>query len=133
MRLGLVQERADPDAIPLIEQAVTRLLDEVPALKPMKLVSALALRGRGDVQMFRIELGGRDPLMVTKDAGSDAKVRIEMPRAFFNEMAKDAKLADWREAFMYGQAKATGPTQILQLIERVVEKQEERSRLRRAR
>jgi hypothetical protein len=54
-----------------------------------------------------------------------------MPRAFFNEMAKDAKLADWREAFMYGQAKASGPTQILQLIERVVDKQEERSRLRR--
>ena len=49
-----------------------------------------------------------------------------MPRAFFNEMAKDAKLADWREAFMYGQAKASGPTQILQLIERVVDKQEER-------
>jgi hypothetical protein len=32
---------------------------------------------------------------------------------------------------MYGQAKASGPTQILQLIERVVDKQEERSRLRR--
>jgi hypothetical protein len=33
---------------------------------------------------------------------------------------------------MYGQAKATGPTQILQLIERVVDKQEERQRTRRA-
>ena len=117
------------DAIPLIEQAVTRFLDEVPALKPMKLVAALALRGRGDVQMFRIELPGPT---VTKDAGSDAKVRIEMPRAFFNELAKDGKVADWREAFQYGQAKASGPTQILQLIERVVDKQEERTRLRRA-
>jgi len=118
------------DAIPLLEQAVTRFLDEVPALKPMKLVVAVAFRARGDVQMFRVELPGPK---ITKDPAPDAKVRIEMQRSFFNEMAKDAKVADWREAFRYGQAKATGPTQILQLIERVVDKQEERSRLRRAR
>jgi hypothetical protein len=117
------------DAKTLIEQAVTRFLDEVPALKPMKLVVGIALRGRGDTQMFRLQL---PELEVTKDIASDAKVRVEMPRAFFNEMAKDARVADWREAFMYGQAKATGPTQILQLIERVVEKQEERGRQRRA-
>jgi hypothetical protein len=118
------------DAIPLIGEAVRRFLDEVPALKPMKLVVGIQLRGRGDVQEFRLQLPEID---VRKDVAADAKVRVEMPRAFFNEMAKDARIADWREAFMYGQAKATGPTQILQLIERVVEKQEERSRQRRAR
>jgi hypothetical protein len=118
------------DAIQLIEQAVNRFLDEVPALKPMKLVVGIELRGRGDSQLFRLELPGPK---VTKDIASDAKVKVFMPRAFFNEMAKDAKIADWREAFMYGQAKASGPTQILQLIERVVDKQEERSRLKRAR
>ena len=116
------------DAITLIEQAVNRFLEEVPALKPMKLVVKVELRGRGDTQQFRLELPGP---RVTKDVAADAKVHVEMPRAFFNEMAKDAKIADWREAFMYGQAKASGPTQILQLIERVVDKQEERSRLRR--
>jgi hypothetical protein len=118
------------DAITLIKQATTRFLDEVPALKPMKLVVGVELRGRGDVQLFRLQL---PELEVTKDIASDAKVRVEMQRAFFNEMAKDAKVADWREAFMYGQAKATGPTQILQLIERVVDKQEERTRQRPAR
>jgi hypothetical protein len=118
------------DAIQLIEEAVRRFLDEVPALKPMKLVVGIQLRGRGDVQEFRLQLPEVD---VRKDIAADAKVRVEMPRAFFNEMAKDAHVADWREAFTYGQAKATGPTQILQLIERVVEKQEERSRQRRAR
>ena len=118
------------DAITLIEQATNRFLDDVPALKPMKLVVGIELRGRGDTQHFRLEL---PQVAVTKDIAADAKVRVEMPRAFFNEMAKDAKIADWREAFMYGQAKASGPTQILQLIERVVEKQEERSRTRRAR
>ena len=94
----------------------------------MKLVAGVDLRGRGDTQQFRRRADRGSP-KVTKDVAADAKVRVEMPRAFFNEMAKDAKIADWREAFMYGQAKATGPTQILQLIERVVEKQEERIRL----
>ena len=41
-------------------------------------------------------------------------------------------MADWREAFHYGQAKATGVPQLLKLIERVVDMHEERSRLRRA-
>ena len=118
------------EAVELIEQAVTRFLDEVTALKPMKLVAELDLRARGDTRQFRVELPGPK---VTRGLAEDAKVRVEMPRAFFNEMARDAKLADWREAFMYGQAKATGPTQILQLIERVVDKQEERSRLRSSR
>ena len=118
------------DAIGLIEGATRRFLEEVPALKPMKLVVAVELRGRGDVQSFRLQL---PEVAVTKEAASDAKVRVEMPRAFFNELAKDGKVADWREAFMYGQAKASGPTQILQLIVRVVDKQEERSRQRRAR
>ena len=118
------------DAIPLLEQAVTRFLDEVPALKPMKLVAALDLRGRGDTQQFRIELPGPK---VTRQVAADAKVRMEMRREFFNEMAKDAKVADWREAFTYGQAKATGVEQYLRLIVTVVEKQEERTRSRRAR
>ena len=115
------------DAIPLLEKAVTRFTDEVPALKPMKLVVKVELQGRGDTQHFRLQL---PEIQVTKDIPDDAQIRLEMPRAFFNEMAKDAKVADWREAFMYGQAKASGPTQILQLIERVVVKQEERNRLR---
>ena len=116
------------EAVQLIEIAVMRFLEEVPALKPMKLIAEVDLRGRGDTQQFRVELNGGSP-NVTRGVAADAKVRVEMARAFFNEMAKDAKIADWREAFMYGQAKATGPTQILQLVERVVEKQEERIRL----
>jgi hypothetical protein len=111
-----------------IEGTITRFLEEVPALAPLKLVVGLDLRGRGDTQRYRIELPG--PKIAKGDA-VDARVRIEMARAFFNEMAKDAKVADWREAFHYGQAKATGVPQILKLIVHVVEKQEERARLRR--
>jgi hypothetical protein len=121
------------DAKTLIETAVERFIDDVPALAPLKLIFAVELRGRGDVQMYRVELGGRDDVTVTKGIAEDARVRVEMPRAFFNVMAKEAHIADWREAFTYGQAKATGVDQILKLIVHVVEKQEERQRTRRAR
>ena len=118
-----------PDTKTLVEKAIIDFQGQVPALAQLKLVFELELRGRGDVQLYRVELPGPK---VTKDIAADARVRVEVPRAFFNEMAKDGRVADWREAFMYGQAKATGPTQILQLIERVVDKHEERLRTRRA-
>lgn len=118
------------DAKTLIETAITRFLEEVPALAPLKLVFAVELRGRGDVQMYRVQLPGPE---ITKGIAEDARVRVEMPRAFFNVMAQEAHIADWREAFMYGKAKATGVDQILKLIVHVVEKQEERQRTRRAR
>src|SRR5688572_23952162 len=116
------------DAVQLLDQAVRRFLEEVPALKPMKLVAQVELRASGDSQFFRVEMPGPK---VTRELAPDAKVQVFMQRAFFNEMAKDARVADWREAFMYGQAKASGPTQILQLLERVADKQAERDRLRR--
>jgi len=119
------------DARPLIATAVRNVLEEVPALKPLKLVFGIDMRGRGDVQMFRVELPG---IEVTKDIATDARIRVDMQRAFFNSMVEhEAKVADWREAFMYGQAKATGNAQFLKLIATVVEKQEERNRLRKSR
>ncbi|MEA2148600.1 MAG: hypothetical protein QOD69_430 [Solirubrobacteraceae bacterium] len=118
------------DAKALIDTAIKRFLEEVPALAPLKLVFAVELRGRGDVQMFRVQLPGPK---ITKGIAEDARVRVEMPRAFFNIMAREAEIADWREAFMYGKAKATGVQEIIKLIVHVVEKQEERQRTRRAR
>ena len=118
------------DAKTLIETAISRFLMEVPALAPLKLIFAVELRGRGDVQMYRVQLPGPK---ITKGIAEDARVRVEMPRAFFNIMAREAEIADWREAFMYGKAKATGVQEIIKLIVHVVEKQEERQRLRRAR
>ncbi len=119
------------DARALIATAARSIIEEVPALKPLKLVVGIDMRGRGDVQMFRLEMPS---LEVTKDIATDARIRVDMQRAFFNSMVEhDAKVADWREAFMYGQAKATGNPQFLKLIATVVEKQEERNRLRRSR
>jgi hypothetical protein len=119
------------DAKVLIEQAAHSVLDEVPALKPLKLVVGVDLRGRGDTQQFRLQLPELD---VRKDIAADARIRLEMRREFFNAMVEhEAKVADWREAFLNGQAKATGVDQYLKLIATVVERQEERNRTRKAR
>jgi hypothetical protein len=109
---------------------VRRFLEQVPALQPLKLVVGLELRGRGDVQLYRVELPGP---IVTKDIASDAKVRLEIQRARFNELAAEGTVKAWRAAFEHGEAKATGVEQILKLITQVVERQEERSRTRKAR
>jgi hypothetical protein len=119
------------DAKALIETATRRFLEEVPALEPIKLVVAVELRGRGDTQHFRLEMPG---VKVTKEPANDARLRVEMPRAFFNAMVEGgSKVPDWIEAFTYGQAKASGPEQYLKLISNVVERQQERVRTRKAR
>jgi hypothetical protein len=118
------------DAKALIELATRRFISEVPALEPIKLVVGIELRGRGDVQHFRLEMPG---IKVTKGPAADARVRVDMRREFFNVMAREAKVPDWIEAFSYGQAKGTGPEQFLRLIVNVVERQQERARVRHAR
>jgi hypothetical protein len=119
------------DAKTLIERAVRSFLEEVPALKPLNLVVGIDLHGRGDTQQFRLQM---PDVEVTKDIGADARIRIEMRREFFNAMVEHgARIPDWREAFMHGQAKATGVDQYMRLIVNVVERQEERNRTRKAR
>ena len=119
------------DAKTLIERAVRSFLEEVPALKPLRLVVGVELRGRGDTQQFRVELPAVE---VRRDIAADARVRVEMRREFFNAMVQSgARVADWREAFEHGQAKASGVDQYMKLIVNVVERQEERNRTRRAR
>jgi hypothetical protein len=119
------------EAVTLIEQAVRGFLDEVPALKPMKLVVGVDLHARGDTQQFRVEL---PQVAVRRDIAADARIRLDMRRDFFNAMVQHgAKVADWREAFEHGRAKATGIDQYMKLIVNVVERQEERNRTRRAR
>jgi hypothetical protein len=119
-----------PEAKSLVEAAVRRFTQEVPALASVKLVVDLELRGRGDVQRFRVEM---PQVKVTKELASDARVHVSMRREFFNVMAAEAKVPDWVEAFTYGKATASGPTQILRLIENVVERSEQRRLAKRTR
>src|SRR6201990_637224 len=116
---------ADPKA--LIETAIKNFQHEVPTLTKRKLVFELELRGRGDIQLFRVEVPGP---RITRDIASDAKVRLQIPRTEFNELDKDGTIRRWRESFETGHVKASGPAEILRLIQSVVLKQEERTRSR---
>ena len=84
------------DTKALIEEAVANFQAEVPALKQLRLVIELELRGRGDIQLFRVEVPGP---RITRDIASDAKVRLSVPRSHFNELAREGKVRHWREAF----------------------------------
>jgi hypothetical protein len=121
---------ATADTKALIEEGIANFQRQVPALTRLKLVVELELRGRGDIQLFRVELPGPK---VTKDIASDAKVRLSVPRSHFNELAREGTIRHWREAFESGTVRATGPAEILRLISSVVEKQEERTRSRKLR
>ena len=107
-----------------------RFLEEVPALQQLKLVAGLELRGRGDTQLYRVQLPGPK---VSKDIAADARVRLLVPRAQFNSLATKGHVRDWREAFARGEVKATGVEQVLKLIVTVIDRQEERARTRKAR
>jgi hypothetical protein len=117
------------DTKALIETAVKRFLDEVPALANLKLVAGLDLRARGEPQLYRVELPGPK---VTKGFAADAKVNISVSRSHFNELVTKGRVRDWRDAFAHGDAQATGIEQVIKLIVNVVERQEERSRTRKA-
>lgn len=109
--------------------AIGRFLEEVPALAPLTIVAGLELHGRGDTQLYRIQMPGPE---VSKTIPSDAKVTVEIRRERFNELARKGRLSDWRQAFARGEAKATGIDQYLKLVAKVVAAQEERAQTRRA-
>jgi hypothetical protein len=72
----------------LIEEGASRFLDELPALKQLKLVVRLELRAKRDSQTWRIEFPQID---VRKDPAGDAKVTVLAPRSHFTELAKDSR------------------------------------------
>jgi hypothetical protein len=114
----------------LIATAYRRLILEVPALDKLKLVLRLELRGRGDVQVFRVRAPGPD---ITKGEPEDARLEVSMPRSHFNELATDGKLKHWREAYEQGHIKVSGDRQIQRLIGEVIARHEGRARLRKVR
>lgn len=114
----------------LIEQAVTRFQSEVPGLVKLKLVFGLELRGRGDVQLFRVQLPGPE---VSKGYAEDEKLHVSIPRSHFNELAEKGALSHWHEAFDQGHIKVEGNPDMQKLLATVIARQESRNHLRRAR
>jgi hypothetical protein len=116
----------------LIENALERMLTELPALRKLPLVFQLELRGRGDKQLYRVAMSGSDaPPQIEKGGGEGAKVMLGVTRPHFNTLADKGTIAMWREAFVQGHAHAAGPPQIIKLIVNVVERHEKRSAARR--
>jgi hypothetical protein len=116
----------------LIEQAVERMLSELPALRKLPLAFQLELRGRGDKQLYRVELTGTDaPPKIEKGMGENAKLILGVTRPHFNQLAEKGTIAMWREAFRGGHAHVAGPPQIIKLIVNVVERHEARAAARR--
>ena len=113
----------------LIGIAYKRLLEQLPALTKLKLVARLELRGRGDVQVFRVSAPGPE---ITKEEPEDARIEISMPRADFNDLA-DADLAHWHTAYEHGVVKVGGDPAVIRLLGGVIAKHEARGKLKRVR
>jgi hypothetical protein len=111
----------------LIRTAVERFQAEVPALAKLKLVFGLELRAKHDIQLYRVELPGPK---ITKELAQDERVLIEIDRPQFNMLAEKGTLASYRKAAETGHIKATGDSNVVKLVAQVVEKQEQRARLR---
>jgi hypothetical protein len=113
----------------LIRTAVERFQAEVPALQKLKLVFGLELKGRGDIQLYRVELPGPK---ISKDLAQDERILVEIDRPQFNELAERGTLKSYRKAVETGHIKATGDSNVKKLVAQVVERQEQRSRLKKA-
>ena len=111
----------------LIETAVTRFQEEVPALQKLKLVFGLELKAKHDIQLYRVELPGPK---VSKDLAQDERVLVQVDRPQFNELAEKGTIRSYRRAYETGHIKANGDSNVLKLIAQVVDRQEERNRLR---
>src|SRR3954447_15293085 len=83
------------DTRDLIEQAVHHLAEELPALRPLKLVIRLELKSRGESPIWRVEPPGP---VVKKDPAAGARVDVSVIRANFKELAKAGTLKQWAPA-----------------------------------
>jgi hypothetical protein len=113
----------------LIKTAVERFQAEVPALQNLKLVFGLELKAKHDIQLYRVEVPGPK---ITKDLAQDERVLVQIDRPQFNELVENGTLKSYRRAYETGHVKATGDSNVKKLIGQVVERQEERARLKKA-
>jgi hypothetical protein len=111
----------------LIKTAIERFQAEVPALQNLKLVFGLELKAKHDIQLYRVEVPG---LKISKDLAQDERVLVEIDRPQFNELAERGTIKSYRKAFETGHIKVTGDPNVRKLVGQVVEKQEQRARLK---
>jgi hypothetical protein len=111
----------------LIKTAIERFQAEVPALAKLKLVFGLELKAHHDIQLYRVELPGPK---ITKDLAQDERVLVEIDRPQFNQLAEKGTIKSYRKAAETGHIKANGDSNVVKLVVQVVERQEERAKLK---
>lgn len=106
-----------------LEEAGRRFIEAVPALAALALVVNVDLQAKGDHQLYKLTFPGPT---VAKDDGSPAMVDVLIMRQDFNQLLDPRfGLKEWTEAFEQGKIKASGGG-MLQLVQRVIEKQQRR-------
>ena len=108
----------------LIGQAVTRLQDELPALRKLQLVIRLELRARGgDAPIWRVELPGPK---IDRDPAADARIDVSVSRSHFNELAAEGRLEHWVKAYDTGVVQVSGDRAVLALLGNVIQRRRAR-------
>ena len=109
------------DTRTLIEQALKRFGDEVPALRQLKIVLKLELPTHGaGAPVWRVELPEGS---VSRDPAGDARVDVTVQRPEFNRLAKDGQLRDWADSYRRGHVTVTGEPAVVKLVGNVIERQ----------
>ena len=109
------------DTRALIESAIARFGELVPALKQLNIVIRLELPTHGaGAPIWRVELPGPK---VTRDPAGDARVNVTVQRPEFNKLAEKGQLRDWVDAYEHGHVTATGEPAVVKLVGSVIERQ----------
>ena len=109
------------DTKALIATAVQRVLDDVPALRQLKLVIRLQLEAKGaDAPIWRVEVPGPK---IDRDPAGDARLDVVIQRQHFNRLADEGTLSDWARAYDQGYVKVSGEGGIVKLLGSVIAKQ----------
>ena len=114
----------------LIRTAVEQIQQDVPSLAKLKLVFGLELRGRGDVQHYRVEVPGP---RISKGFSEDERLKVSIARSHFNELAADGTPKHWHEAFDFGHIKVEGDSNVQKLIGQLIARSEARGQMRKTR
>ncbi|WP_210493879.1 hypothetical protein [Patulibacter sp. SYSU D01012] len=110
---------SNADSRTAVETAIKQLLEQVPALKPLKIVASAEVQGGRDIQLVRIVMPGPK---VTKAMSPDARVTVEIRRDLLNELVETNDLQAWVRAWDHGRFRAHGVDEYLRLIGQVVSK-----------
>lgn len=107
------------DSRTAVETALKQLLEQVPALKPLKIIAAAEVQGGKDVQLIRVVMPGPK---VTKAISPDARATISIRRDLLNEMIDANDIQAWIRAWDHGKFRVSGVQEYLKLIGQVIEK-----------